>query len=97
MSENGSVGCEGVGDTGTLRVEAALRHDIGSSVDPDPDEIRILPKRRGVRNITESILRFSRVIKGICSRPCSHYIFAEYKEGCLASKFSEEPQASQIM
>ena len=51
MSENGSVGCEGGGDTGTLRVEAALRHDIGSSVDPDPDEIRILPKRRGVRNI----------------------------------------------
>ena len=51
MSENGSVGCENGGDTGTLRVEAALRHDIGSSVDPDPDEIRILPKRRGVRNI----------------------------------------------
>ena len=77
MSENGSVGCEGVGDTGTLRVEAALRHDIGSSVDPDPDEIRILPKRRGVRNITESTLGFSRVI-GICSRPCSHYILSEY-------------------
>ena len=82
MSENGSVGCEGVGDTGTLRVEAALRHDIGSSVDPDPDEIRILPKRRGVRNITESILGFSRIIAGICSRPCSHYILAEYNVAC---------------
>ena len=49
MSESGSVGCDG-GDTGTLRVEAALSYDIGSSVDPDPDEIQILPKRRGVRN-----------------------------------------------